>query len=139
MRKGFTLIELSIVLVIIGLLIGGILAAQSMISTSKITATISQIQQFDAGVMNFKTKYHYLPGDAPAFGGNGDLVIAMSQANYENRYFGCEMSDFWHDIMPDQYTITPSGLCELPGVPPAISGASKKYLCQKWVNPILFS
>lgn len=55
-KKGFTLVELAIVLVIIGLLIGGILVAQSMIGTSKITAAISQIQQFDAGVESFKTK-----------------------------------------------------------------------------------
>lgn len=36
MKRGFTLVELSIVLVIIGLLVGGILAAQSMISTAKL-------------------------------------------------------------------------------------------------------
>ncbi|MEI9897868.1 MAG: prepilin-type N-terminal cleavage/methylation domain-containing protein [Chthoniobacter sp.] len=49
LESGFTLVEPSIVLVIIGLLIGGILVAQSMISTSKITATIQQLGQFDAG------------------------------------------------------------------------------------------
>ncbi len=66
MRKGFTLVELSIVLVIIGLLIGGILIAQSMIETAKIEMLIRQIQQIDAAVANFKTRYNYLPGDAPS-------------------------------------------------------------------------
>ena len=67
-RKGFTLVELSIVLVIIGLLIGGILAAQSMIETTKVNKIVSQIQQYDAMVTNFQTKYNGLPGDSKAMG-----------------------------------------------------------------------
>ena len=53
MKKGFTLVELSIVLVIIGLLIGGILVAQSMIHTAKIQNTVRLIQQMDTAVSNF--------------------------------------------------------------------------------------
>ena len=78
MKKGFTLVELSIVLVIIGLLIGGILVAQSMIGASKIVAVAAQIQQFDAGVMSFKTKYNALPSDAKGFGGDADGIIDPS-------------------------------------------------------------
>jgi prepilin-type N-terminal cleavage/methylation domain-containing protein len=76
MKQGFTLVELSIVLVIIGLLIGGILVAQSMIDTSKIEAQVRQIGQFDSAVANFVTKYNSLPGDSPQFGGNGTGVIS---------------------------------------------------------------
>lgn len=68
MRKGFTLVELSIVLVIIGLLIGGILVAQSMVSTSKTVAQIRQIGEFDAAVANFITKYNSIPGESRAMG-----------------------------------------------------------------------
>lgn len=79
-KKGFTLVELSIVLVIIGLLIGGILAAQSMITTTKIQAFARQVGQFDAAVVNFTDKFGGLPGDVdPAIGGtagNGDGIIA---------------------------------------------------------------
>ena len=67
-RKGFTLIELAIVLVIIGLLIGGILAAQSMIETAKINAQIKQLQQLDITTQNFLGKYNRLPGDINANG-----------------------------------------------------------------------
>ncbi len=125
MKRGFTLVELSIVLVIIGLLIGGILVAQSMLSTSRITGTIQQLGQFDAGTENFKTKYNYLPGDAPAFGGNGDRVVGHSDA--QSRGFFCEMSNYWFDIMPDQYYATSGGNCPgaNPGHPPTISGTSK--------------
>ena len=62
-KRGFTLVELSIVLVIIGLLIGGILVAQSMIGTAKIQAQVRQFQQFDIAVSNFKTKFNQIPGD----------------------------------------------------------------------------
>src|SRR5476649_103906 len=78
MKRGFTLVELSIVLVIIGLLIGGILVAQSMTETARIVAVAAQIQQFDAGVESFKAKYNALPGDAQQFGGNGDGLVTIT-------------------------------------------------------------
>src|SRR4051812_37452108 len=45
-RSGFTLIELSIVLVIIGLVAGGVLVGREMIYAARIRATISQVEQF---------------------------------------------------------------------------------------------
>jgi prepilin-type N-terminal cleavage/methylation domain-containing protein len=75
-QQGFTLVELSIVLVIIGLLIGGILAAQSMINTTKIQAFVRQIGQFDAAIANFKDKFQSLPGDSVLFSsGDGNYLI----------------------------------------------------------------
>ena len=73
MRAGFTLIELSIVLVIIGLIVGGILVGRDMIEAAQIRATIAQYQQFVTAVNTFRLKYGGLPGDitstqAAAFG-----------------------------------------------------------------------
>jgi prepilin-type N-terminal cleavage/methylation domain-containing protein len=62
-RQGFTLVELSIVLVVIGLLIGGILIGQSLVSGAKINAQIKQLQQFDIATSLFKLNYKRLPGD----------------------------------------------------------------------------
>lgn len=85
MKKGFTLVELSIVLVVIGLLIGGIVVGQSLVDAAKISALINESQQFEAEIQTFKSKYKYLPGDYPSnlFGivcgsggfGNGDGII----------------------------------------------------------------
>lgn len=139
-RSGFTLVELSIVLVIIGLLIGGILAAQSMISTAKINAQVRQIGQFDAMVLNFKTKFNYLPGDAPAFGGDGNGVIAMTSATVcgatcisRVSVFSCEMANFWVSIDPQQFP--GSSVCAKPGMQPEISGATKNVPESKLGKP----
>ena len=60
---GFTLIELSIVLVIIGLIAGGILVGREMISAAEIRATITQIEKYKTATNTFRVKYGYLPGD----------------------------------------------------------------------------
>ncbi len=108
MKKGFTLVELSIVLVIIGLLIGGILVAQSMINTTKIQATVRQLGQFDAAVGNFQTTFGFLPGDSPMVGsgavtggdGNGDQdgIIERAGGLGAVSTFSGEMGTFWNAL-----------------------------------------
>jgi prepilin-type N-terminal cleavage/methylation domain-containing protein len=63
--RGFTLVELAIVLVIIGLLIGGVLVGASLINTAEVNAAISQINKYNTAVHTFQEKYGYLPGDIP--------------------------------------------------------------------------
>ncbi len=77
-KRGFTLIELSIVLVIIGLIVGGVLAGQSLIRAAEIHSVVTDLQKFDTAINTFQGKYDALPGDMPnatsywgAAGGNG--------------------------------------------------------------------
>lgn len=70
-EAGFTLVELAIVMVIIGLLIGGILKGQELIANAKVTATIGQINGVDGALSTFRDKYGVLPGDMT----NGDARI----------------------------------------------------------------
>lgn len=67
--SGFTLVELAIVMVIIGLLIGGVLKGQELISTSRVNATISQLKSIDGAMVTFIDKYQLPPGDilTPSF------------------------------------------------------------------------
>ncbi len=70
--KGFTLVELSIVIVIIGLVIGGVITGQSLIRAAEINSITSDIEKFKTSIYTFKTKYNALPGDmnnATAFWG----------------------------------------------------------------------
>jgi prepilin-type N-terminal cleavage/methylation domain-containing protein len=62
-NSGFSLIELSIVLVILGLLTGGILAGQSLIRASQLRAVTTEYPRYIATVQAFKDKYFALPGD----------------------------------------------------------------------------
>jgi len=62
-QKGFTLVELAIVMTIIGLLIGGILKGQELMQNARITATVSQVKSYSAAVTTFKDMYQAVPGD----------------------------------------------------------------------------
>lgn len=117
--SGFTLIELSIVLVIIGLIVGGILTGQDLINAASIRAQISQIEKYQTAVRTFQNKYGNLPGDIPnpqatnfgfksrgAYAGEGDgngIIEGNCPDNAagdnDGFYAGCgELAMFWVDL-----------------------------------------
>lgn len=62
-QRGFSLVELSIVLVILGLLTGGILAGQSLIKAAQLRSVSSEYARYTSALAAFKDKYFSLPGD----------------------------------------------------------------------------
>jgi prepilin-type N-terminal cleavage/methylation domain-containing protein len=62
-QAGFTLVELAIVMIIIGLLIAGVLKGQELIANARVTSTVAQIKAIDAATSTFKDTYAGLPGD----------------------------------------------------------------------------
>jgi prepilin-type N-terminal cleavage/methylation domain-containing protein len=88
-KHGFTLIELSIVLVIIGLIIGGVLMGQDMIKAAETRAQLTQIEKYNAAVNTFRTKYNGIPGDidpttAGSFGFTVGINCTGTQAGFRN-------------------------------------------------------
>jgi len=116
--RGFTLIEMPIVLVIIGLIVGGILVGKDLIGAAGVRATITQIEKYQRAANTFKGKYGELPGDLDAntaatvgfaargaYAGEGDgngIIEGMScftgQCNYGWAEQAGETVMFWEDL-----------------------------------------
>ncbi len=64
-QAGFTLIEISIVLAIIGLLLGGVLKGQEMMTNAKIKRMANDFNGISAAVFSYLDRYGALPGDDP--------------------------------------------------------------------------
>src|SRR5690349_22109844 len=96
-ESGFTLIEIAIVLVIIGLLLGGVLKGQELITGARVRNIIKQQDGVKAAYFGFLDRYRALPGDyasaattitgmstAACNGGNGNGDGTIGTTNNEN-------------------------------------------------------
>ncbi len=108
-KSAFSLVELSIVLVIIGFITGGILGSMELVRTARLRAQISQIDSYQTALGMFQYKYDAIPGDIKAtkaadFGftsrtgaadhGDGDGKVT----NVCCFYIGIESVLFWKDL-----------------------------------------
>jgi prepilin-type N-terminal cleavage/methylation domain-containing protein len=95
-EQGFSLIEIAIALVIIGLLIGGALKGQQMITSAKVRRVENDIKGISAAILAYEDRYGVLPGDDPAAAtrfpgvwtaadnGNGNGVISGAWNSSDN-------------------------------------------------------
>ena len=101
-QPGFTLVEIAIVLVIIGLLLGGILKGQEMITQAKIKNTAADFSGLSAAYYGYQDRYRAIPGDDPgasrwtgATNGNGNGVVA---GKYNSSTATDESLLWWDDL-----------------------------------------
>lgn len=101
MKSGFTLIEMSFVLVIIGLIVGAILTGQDLIRAFQIRKIGTELNQITTTVRTFKIKYDCLPGDctnATNFFGTGSSCPDTPGATGTCNGDGDGLIDAWRNI-----------------------------------------
>jgi prepilin-type N-terminal cleavage/methylation domain-containing protein len=69
-QSGFTLVEIAIVLVIIGLLLGGVLKGQELINSAKVKNFAQDFKSVPLFIYGYQDKYRALPGDDSAYASN---------------------------------------------------------------------
>lgn len=111
-KRGFTLIELSVVLVVIGLLVGGILVGRDLIKAGEIRSMLSEVQ-FKLASTAFRTKYGCVAGDcnnatsffSGATNGDGDGFVSANVDVYPETYqFFYQLNQ--SGLLPGSYTGT---------------------------------
>jgi prepilin-type N-terminal cleavage/methylation domain-containing protein len=115
-QAGFTLVEIAIVLVIIGLLLVGVLQGQEMIENTKVKTLVSDMKSIQAAYNGYIDRYKAIPGDEPvtamaARGWTGTGGVAVVAAATPNGFLlaapgaatfaiaaGSEHEGFWHAL-----------------------------------------
>jgi len=101
-QQGFTLVEIAIVLVIIGLLLGGILKGQEMITQAKIKNVVADFSGISAAYYGYQDRYRAIPGDDSnantrwgATAGNGNGAV---EGNYNSTAAADESRTWWDHL-----------------------------------------
>ena len=102
-ERGFTLVEIAIVLVIIALVLGGVLKGQEMVTQAKVKSVIADFSGLSAAYYGYQDRYRAIPGDDPnaggrwpgatAGGGNGQL-----QGKYNSQNPADESRLWWEHL-----------------------------------------
>lgn len=91
--RGFTLVELSAVLVIIGLIVGGIAYTSTLVGQSRMAGVITEAENFRTAFVTFKQKYNALPGDMAGayanFDPSGTGTVCGTNAVVSTTATGC--------------------------------------------------
>jgi prepilin-type N-terminal cleavage/methylation domain-containing protein len=111
-QRGFTLIEIAIVLVIIGLLLGGVLQGQQLIENSRVKSAVNDFNGIAAATFSYQDRYGRLPGDDPgaidtrgeswpraaAVASQGDGVLTAAVASAFAPAAASEVTYFFQDL-----------------------------------------
>jgi prepilin-type N-terminal cleavage/methylation domain-containing protein len=134
-QSGFTLIEIAIVLVIIGLLLGGVLKGQELINSARVKNLATDFRNIPVYIYGYQDKFRALPGDdmqaASHVGGTGITVATctsgsagcnlgngMIDGNWNDTTAGSESYLFWQQVrlagLAAGSTDTTQGIAYLP-------------------------
>lgn len=98
-QRGFTLIELAIVLVIIGLLLGGVLKGQELINNARLKSLATDFKNIQVYTYAYQDRFRVLPGDDGAAAAHVGGVNAASAGHVQN---GAIQGDWDSDVQTDE-------------------------------------
>ena len=124
--QGFTLVEIAIVLVIIGLLLGGVLKGQELINSAKVKNFAMDFKSVPLFIYGYQDKYKALPGDDAKYAGNlgggataagvtllaptsGTLGNGLINGNYNSDIATDESVAFWQQVRLAGLAAGPTG------------------------------
>ncbi len=110
--KAFSLIEISIALVIIGLLTGAVLKGKHLLDSAQLNALLAQINQYKLAINHFTEQYGALPGDYSEASSNIDTALTNGDGN--GIVNGDETKNFWQHLHAAKLIPQPNYLSHLP-------------------------
>lgn len=142
-QKGFTLVELSIVLVIIGLILGAVLKGQALIDSAKIKRAYNLEREVIAGVNTYFDRYSKYPGDDNAVSARWGLTNGNNDGQIAGLTNNCasgattETCLAWRELRLANLLTGDSTSAENPNNPyggtVGIGGATVQGLASQWI------
>lgn len=148
-RAGFTVIELAIVMIIIGILVGIVIKGSALIDNARTKRIYALKNEISQAVYTYYEQYSYYPGDDPnAFSrwpvvtaaangnGNGMITVAIGSTapNFACAALGTEQCNLWR-VLREAGSLSGSGFTN-PGHP-FNGGVSVTYYTIGWATPLL--
>lgn len=120
-QAGFTLIEMSVVLVIVALIIGGILVGQELAHGAEVNSVVTDANRIKTGVANFRMKYNAWPGDmknatgywSTTTNGNGDGYVDWTSWTAAGEFWMAWQHLALSGILPGNYTGTTASTTDI--------------------------
>ncbi|OHC64460.1 MAG: prepilin-type N-terminal cleavage/methylation domain-containing protein [Rhodocyclales bacterium GWA2_65_19] len=143
-QSGFTLVEIAIVLVIIGLLLGGVLKGQELINSAKVKNIISDMRNVSLFIYGYQDKYKALPGDdaqANAHTGGttatcvGCIGNGIINGGYNSTTATEESFLFWQHVRLSNLAAGPTAVADANYIPKNADGG--KIGIQSAANPVI--